>query len=276
MVFGNLGIFGNSLRAKQDDLQVKAFLKWWNSHLALHEHPAAMTDLCEDIKPGVLSIKLLEVLSDSKCGKYSKKPISKFQKLENHNIFLNQLKAREIKVVNIGAEDLVLGDRKLVLGITWTLILRYEMHMFGAAEQDVLKWAKDLAKQKSGKDLSGGWGEAFASGQAFCYIVHDAAPEALDIEATKKMAPEPALQTAFDAAEEYLKVPKLLEPQDLTGPHPADDKSVILYVAKLKQVRERAHATPPSRRRTAHTLGAHHPRARLLEMAPLPGAPVAL
>ena len=46
--------------------------------------------------------------------------------------------------------------------------------------------------------------------------------------------------------------------------------------AKLKQVRERAHATPPSRRRTAHTLDSHHPRARLLEMPPLPGAPVAL
>ena len=31
---------------------------------------------------------------------------TKFQELENHNIFLAQLKARSIKLVNIGAEDL--------------------------------------------------------------------------------------------------------------------------------------------------------------------------
>ena len=56
---------------------------------------------------------------------------------ENLNIFLNQLKARQIKLVNIGAEDLVEGNQKLVLGLTWTLILRYEIHKFGAVEKDV-------------------------------------------------------------------------------------------------------------------------------------------
>ena len=45
--------------------------------------------------------------------------------LENHNVFLSQLKAKSIKLVNIGAEDLAGGDQKLVLGLTWTLILRY-------------------------------------------------------------------------------------------------------------------------------------------------------
>ena len=50
-----------------------------------------MHDLCEDIKPGVLPIKLLEVLSETTCGRYAKAPRSKFQMLENLNIFLSQV-----------------------------------------------------------------------------------------------------------------------------------------------------------------------------------------
>jgi hypothetical protein len=229
---------GHHTRAEQDEIQIRTFTRWWNTHLFQCEPPLHMDDLCEEIKPGIKAIKLLEVLSQSSCGKYAKKPISKFQKLENLNIFLAQLKARQIKLVNIGAEDLVEGDKKLVLGLTWTLILRYEIHKFGAVEKDVLAWAKGLMKQTSGKDLVGGWAEAFSDGQAFCHIVHDAVPEAIDIEATKKMEPEPALAAAFDAAENHLNVPKLLEPSDFVGDKPVDDKSVILYVAKLKQAHD--------------------------------------
>ena len=32
---------------------------------------------------------------------------------ENHSLFLNQLKTKGIKVVNIGPEDLVNGDKKV-------------------------------------------------------------------------------------------------------------------------------------------------------------------
>ena len=118
-----------NLRGDLDAQQLNTFTRWWNSWL-IHAN-VKVKDLTEEIRPGVISIKLLEQLSDSSCGKYSKKPVGKFQQLENHNLFLNQLKAKQIKLVNIGAEDLWSGDRKLVLGLTWTLILRYEIHQFG-------------------------------------------------------------------------------------------------------------------------------------------------
>ena len=89
-----------------------------------------------------------------------------------------------------------------MLGRTWTLILRYEVHQFGGNETEMLSWAKDLGA-KYGINMDGGWGKAFGDGQAFCAIVHEAEPEILDLEATKNMKPEDALQTAFDAAEEH-------------------------------------------------------------------------
>ena len=214
----------SALRSEQDKQQTRSFLKWWNTHLALHKDGSVqMEDLFEDVQPGILPIKLLECLSSSSCGRYSKKPISKFQKLENANIFLNQLKARSIKLVNIGAEDLVSGDKKLILGLTWTLILRYEIHEFGVAEKDLFGWVQQLVREKGGGSdftlRARACGDAFADGQVFCRIVHDAVPEAIDLEATAKMAPEPALATAFEAATVHLGVPALLEPTDFTGPH---------------------------------------------------------
>ena len=57
----------NKLRGELDAQQVRTFTRWWNSWLS--EVDLQVSDLCEDVKPGVLPIKLLEVLSDSSCGK---------------------------------------------------------------------------------------------------------------------------------------------------------------------------------------------------------------
>ena len=43
-----------------DAQQVRTFTRWWNSWLS--EVDLQVSDLCEDVKPGVLPIKLLEVL----------------------------------------------------------------------------------------------------------------------------------------------------------------------------------------------------------------------
>jgi hypothetical protein len=133
-----------------------------------------------------------------RAPQYNKKPVGKFMQLENHNIFLNQLKAKSIKLVNIGGEDLWSGDRKLILGLTWTLILRYELHQFGGNETELLDWTKELALRHN-VDFAGGWANGFNDGKAFAAMVHEAEPECFDLEETDKMAPNERLQTAFDA-----------------------------------------------------------------------------
>ena len=63
------------LRSELDAQQLKTFKRWWNSWLA--EVDLKVDDLCEDVKPGVLPIKLLEILSDSSCGKVPRRARSK-------------------------------------------------------------------------------------------------------------------------------------------------------------------------------------------------------
>lgn len=71
----------------------------WNSWLI--KAGLKTTDLEADVRPGVYPIRLLESLSDSSCGKFNKKPLSKYQYFENHNIFLKQLKSQGIKIVSV-------------------------------------------------------------------------------------------------------------------------------------------------------------------------------
>lgn len=48
-----------------------------------------------------------------------------FQKMENVNKALDFIKSRGVALTNIGAEDIVNKNLKLVLGMLWTIILRF-------------------------------------------------------------------------------------------------------------------------------------------------------
>ena len=71
-----------------------------------------------------------------KVKKYNKNPINRFQMGENNLIFLQTVKSKGITLVNIGPDDLYTANETLVLGVTWTLILRYEVQKYGAGEME--------------------------------------------------------------------------------------------------------------------------------------------
>lgn len=75
--------------------------------------------------PQVLLIHLLEILSSESLGRYASNPRLKVQKAENVHKSLEFIRSRGIQLHNIGAEDIVDGSPKLILGLLWTLILRF-------------------------------------------------------------------------------------------------------------------------------------------------------
>ena len=201
-------------RQEHDAVQLKTFTRWWNSWL--EPRGTAVTDLCTQISPGVLGIELIEALSGALVGRYNRSPKNKFQMVENQGAFLSSVKSKGLKLVNIGPEDLVAGDRKLVLGLTWTLILRYEIQRYGADEIELLQWVKEVTAGYEGVKITT-WGESFSDGKAFAAVLNKFAPSALDYkeEATKK--PVPCLTAAFECAEKTFGVPQLLDPTDVAA-----------------------------------------------------------
>ena len=84
---------GVDLGKKQDTQELKTFTRWWNSWLQKRVPPPPMvTDLCEEIKPGVISMHLIELLSASDAGKYNESPSLVFHMHENHDRFFELLK----------------------------------------------------------------------------------------------------------------------------------------------------------------------------------------
>jgi len=85
-------------------------------------------NLATDFHDGLLLVHLLEIIS-SKTIKYNKNPRVIPQKLENLKFALDFLAGEGIRLVNIGPTDLIEGNLKLILGLIWTIILRYHIQL---------------------------------------------------------------------------------------------------------------------------------------------------
>jgi hypothetical protein len=68
-----------------------------------------------------------EVIGDESLGKYNKSPKLRIQKMENATKALDFIRKRGVQLTNIGAEDIVDNNVKLLLGLLWTIILRFSI-----------------------------------------------------------------------------------------------------------------------------------------------------
>ncbi|KAJ1677412.1 alpha-actinin [Spiromyces aspiralis] len=57
-------------------------------------------------------------------------------RVENVNKALEFIRERGVNLTNIGAEDIVDGNPKLILGMIWTVILRFTIAIIRLARQD--------------------------------------------------------------------------------------------------------------------------------------------
>jgi filamin len=83
--------------------------------------------LQDDFTDGVQLCSLLEIVSGKKLPKWNARPRVRAMKLENVSIALQFLKREGINLVSVGPEDVVDSKLKLILGLLWTLILRYSV-----------------------------------------------------------------------------------------------------------------------------------------------------
>lgn len=117
----------------------------------------------------VILIHLLELLSNDSLGRYASKPKMRVQRFENVNISLDFIKARGIQMTNIGAEDVVDGNRKIILGLIWTLILRFTINDINeegmTAKEGLLLWCQRKTAcydEVEVRDFSSSWSDGLA------------------------------------------------------------------------------------------------------------------
>ncbi|VDM16022.1 unnamed protein product [Hydatigera taeniaeformis] len=254
----------NRLHADAARVQKKAFTKWINFYLK----PSNMevTDLYTDLSDGKRLMKLLEVISNANLGKPNK-GVLRVQKIENVGRAIEFIKTK-VHLENIGAEDIVDGNPTLILGLIWTIILRFQIeeamleiasllfdfsnyacqptpHLIWfvepqlngsqrSAKEALLLWCQNKTRGYANvdvKDFTTSWRD----GLAFGALLHSHEPEAIDISKMRPDKPIENLTIAFKAAEQCFEVPQMLDPQDVNVPKP-DERSIMTYVASMYQM----------------------------------------
>ncbi|XP_053923066.1 spectrin beta chain, erythrocytic isoform X2 [Cuculus canorus] len=224
-----------ALADEREAVQKKTFTKWVNSHLA--RVTCRISDLYMDLRDGRVLIKLLEVLSGELLPKPTKGRM-RIHCLENVDKALQFLKEQRVHLENMGSHDIVDGNHRLVLGLIWTIILRFQI-------QDIIVHTQEGRETRSARDALLLWCQmktagyphvnitnftsSWKDGLAFNALIHRHRPELVDFQNLTKSNARHNLEHAFSVAERHLGITSLLDPEDVFTENP-DEKSIITYV----------------------------------------------
>ncbi|XP_048218660.1 spectrin beta chain, erythrocytic [Perognathus longimembris pacificus] len=224
-----------ALADEREVVQKKTFTKWVNSHLA--RVSCRISDLYKDLRDGRMLIKLLEVLSGEMLPRPTKGKM-RIHCLENVDKALQFLKEQRVHLENMGSHDIVDGNHRLVLGLIWTIILRFQI-------QDIVVQTQEGRETRSAKDALLLWCQmktagyphvnvtnftsSWKDGLAFNALIHKHRPDLIDFDKLKDSNARHNLEHAFDVAERQLGIIPLLDPEDVFTENP-DEKSIITYV----------------------------------------------
>jgi len=169
--------------------------------------------------------------------KFTQNPKQRIQKIENAAIALKFVtQDLNIRLVSIGAEDIIDGDIKLILGLLWSSFRKLAMGNIDGRdestgnkpEDDLLNWIREMTEGYEGVNIVN-FKQSFNDGLAWAALINRFDNEYLDYDALDRGNPEGTLNKVFDTAEQKLGIPKLFNAKDLTDGSVPDERSMIIY-----------------------------------------------
>jgi len=236
------------------DIQEKAFTRWVNHHLK--DRGMHIESLKDDLQDGIKLINLVEIISGKKVGPYNKHPRIINQKYENTLIALDFLTKKEgIKLVNISNQDITEGKLKLILGLIWTLILRYQINKINdsgnnsSAKNELLEWVRKKIPEYNIQGFTKDWND----GRAINALVNAMQPglcpghNSLDQKNAEKNCGQ-GIDTAYDK----LGVEKLILGDEMANPK-VDEMAMMTYISQFRDIAP--HQQHPSEKCVAYGPG---------------------
>ncbi|SCV68106.1 BQ2448_227 [Microbotryum intermedium] len=217
-------------------MQNKVFCNWVNSRLEPRGFEPVV-NLSQDFHDGTKLIELVEALTEQSLGRYNQMPTHRVQKFENAKLALDRIKEMGVHLTNIGAEDIVDGNLKLILGMIWSMVLRFSIADISEegshAKEGLLLWCQRKTQGYEGVDIQN-FTRSFQDGLAFCALIHRHRPDLIDWDSLPKDPRHAAdnLRKAFKIAENRLGIKQWLDVEDVCNRRP-DDKSIMTYVAQF-------------------------------------------
>jgi filamin len=217
------------------EVQSEAFARWASQFLA--KRGMNINDICADFGDGVKLCHLLEVLSSKSVGKFNANPRMRVQKVENIVLALRFVQNEGIRLVAVGPEDIVDGSRKLILGLLWTLILRYQINITeGSPKFELLKWVGTQVEPYAlrGKPIEN-FTTHWQDGTVLTALVDSLKPGVLVVSHDMSGLPRNPVQDAeraMQTATDQFNITRIIEPQDLVNC--PDELALMTYISAFR------------------------------------------
>ncbi|XP_043201206.1 alpha-actinin, sarcomeric isoform X1 [Amphibalanus amphitrite] len=245
--------------------QKKTFTAWCNSHL--RKAGTSIENIEEDFRNGLKLMLLLEVISGETLSKPDRGKM-RFHKIANVNKALDFIASKGVKLVSIGAEEIVDGNLKMTLGMIWTIILRFAIQDISVeemtAKEGLLLWCQRKTAPYKNVNVQN-FHTSFKDGLAFCALIHRHRPDLIDYNKLSKDNPMENLMTAFDVAEKHLDIPKMLDPEDLINTPKPDERAIMTYVSCYYHAFQGAQQAETASNRICKVLKVNQDNERLME-----------
>jgi len=174
----------------EETREERAFRNWMNS-LGVDPY---VNNIYEDLRDGIVLLQLLDKIRPGIVNwkkVYTKKPLSKFQQLENCNYALLLGKNLKFSLVGIGGQDIQTGNKKLTLAIIWQAMRMYVLNFLQTlskggkeiTEEDIVRWANEKVKSAGKESTMRDFKDKSLQSSRFIFdLLSACSPEAINFE----------------------------------------------------------------------------------------------
>ncbi|MCJ8738769.1 hypothetical protein PDJAM_G00039600 [Pangasius djambal] len=245
--------------------QRKTFTAWCNSHL--RKAGTQIENIEEDFRNGLKLMLLLEVISGERLPKPDRGKM-RFHKIANVNKALEYITSKGVKLVSIGAEEIVDGNVKMTLGMIWTIILRFAIQDISveetSAKEGLLLWCQRKTAPYRNVNVQN-FHCSWKDGLAFCALIHRHRPDLIDYSKLNKDDHLGNLNLALEIAEKHLDIPKMLDAEDIVNTPKPDERAIMTYVSCFYHAFAGAEQAETAANRICKVLGVNQENEKLME-----------
>ncbi|GAB0187084.1 alpha-actinin-2 [Grus japonensis] len=245
--------------------QRKTFTAWCNSHL--RKAGTQIENIEEDFRNGLKLMLLLEVISGERLPKPDRGKM-RFHKIANVNKALDYIASKGVKLVSIGAEEIVDGNVKMTLGMIWTIILRFAIQDISveetSAKEGLLLWCQRKTAPYRNVNIQN-FHLSWKDGLAFNALIHRHRPDLLDYDKLDEDDPIGNINLAMEIAEKHLDIPKMLDAEDIVNTPKPDERAIMTYVSCFYHAFAGAEQAETAANRICKVLAVNQENERLME-----------